>query len=124
MACPNSARQKKVTIGFRCSPEDAALIDRLVAMSGMTKQDYIMAKLSDHEITATPNVRMLKGLQDAAKDIFLELRRIRKGSEINAETEAAITALVGILKDLGAYDEDEVSDTEQEAMDIMNMARG
>ena len=124
MACPNSARERKVTIGFRCSPADALLIDRLVSMSGMTKQNYIMAKLSDHEITATPNVRMLKGLQDAAKDIFLELRRIRKGSEVSAETEAAITVLAGILKDLGAYNEDEVSDSEQEAMDIMNIVRG
>lgn len=123
MPCPNSARKRSVTMAFRMTPEDRDRICRLAQMSGMNRQDYIMAKLSDCTVRAAPNVRLLKGLKDSIKDIYLELRRVQKADEINPETLAVLLSLTEILKDLGAYDKDEVSDTEQESMDIINMSR-
>ena len=39
MPCPNSARERSVTIGFRVTPEQARRIDLMARASGMTKQD-------------------------------------------------------------------------------------
>ena len=39
MPCPNSARERSVTIGFRVTPEQARRIDLMARTSGMTKQD-------------------------------------------------------------------------------------
>lgn len=123
MPCPNSARDKRTTISFRCTPEQAANIDRLVAMSGMPKQDYIMAKLTDCEIHATPNTRLYKGLGDAAKSICLELRRIHAADELDERTVAVMETLTSILKDLGAFDAHEVSQAQAEGAHMLNMSR-
>ena len=41
MPCPNSARERSVTTGFRVTPEQAGRIDLMARTSGMTKQDYL-----------------------------------------------------------------------------------
>ena len=54
-------RHRKTTVSFRVSPEEAELLDRMVAASGLTKQDYITSCLLEHEITIIPNSRTYKG---------------------------------------------------------------
>lgn len=43
-------RHRNVTVAFRVSPEEAKLINAQVAMSGMTKQDYITSRLLNREV--------------------------------------------------------------------------
>lgn len=99
------------------------MIDRLVAMSGMTKQDYIVERLGDNSISVNASVRLYKGLKDAAKSIYLELRRIHASGDMSQETIAVMESFVRILKDLGNYDENELSQTESEARSMLNMKR-
>ena len=49
MDCCNRWRSR--TVSFRMSPEEDALLDSMVRLSGMTKQDYIIARLLKFEIT-------------------------------------------------------------------------
>ena len=74
-------RQRSKTISFRMSPEEAEVLDSLVAASGMTKQDYITSCLIDHRITVIPHTRTYKGLYDGGEP-----------SEVEKE-DAAIRAL-------------------------------
>lgn len=53
-------RRRSVTVAFRVSPEEAQLIDAQVAMSGMTKQDYITARLLNRKVTVVPSSRLQK----------------------------------------------------------------
>lgn len=123
MPCPNDARERCKTVTFRCTPEESEMIDRLVAMSGMTKQDYIMERLADNSISVNASVRLYKGLKDAAKSIYLELRRIHSSGDMSQESIAVMGSFVSILKDLGGYDENELSQTEAEAHSMLNMKR-
>lgn len=123
MPCPNSSRQRSVTIAFRATPEERDRIDQLVAMSGMLKQDYIMAKLEDAEICVTPSVRVYKGMKDAAKAIYLELRRIHSAAELDPEMRSVMRSLAAMLQDLGCYDSRKVSKGVSEAADMMNLSR-
>ena len=124
MPCPNSARQRRVTVSFRCTPEQSESIDRLVAMSGMAKQDYIVSRLEECAIDAVPSTRLYKGLADAAKSVYLELRRLHDASQMDERTLAVMESFAGVLRDLGEYDEDEVSDSTREDRGIMDMERG
>ena len=99
MPCPNDARQRCKIVSFRCTPEESEMIDRLVAMSGMTKQDYIVERLGDNSISVNASVRLYKGLKDAAKSIYLELRRIHASGDMSQETIAVMESFVRILKD-------------------------
>lgn len=42
MSCPKEARKRSETITFWLTPGQAAEIDELVHLSGLTKQDYLM----------------------------------------------------------------------------------
>ena len=43
-------RWRNRTVGFRVSEEEAKMIDHMVALSGLTKQEYILRKLMDWEV--------------------------------------------------------------------------
>ena len=56
-------RRRSKTIAFRVSPEEDEVINALVAASGMTKQDYIIARLLKFEITVQGNPRVYKAMK-------------------------------------------------------------
>ncbi len=78
-------RLRSKTIAFRMSKKEANLLDRLVAISGMTKQDYIISKLSDTEVKVVPPSRMQKGMEETMLLIYRELLRITDASNISPE---------------------------------------
>ena len=77
MPCPNSARERSVTIGFRVTPEQARRIDLMARASGMTKQDYLYKRALEEEVVVRPDVRVYKMLRDEMARVYRELRRIR-----------------------------------------------
>lgn len=97
-------RLRSKTIAFRMSPEEADLLDRLVAISGMTKQDYIIAKLSsDAGIKVVPSSRMQKGMEEAMLLIYRELLRITDASDVSPElaklTDKVSSIFEGLTED-------------------------
>ena len=79
-------RWRSMTIGVRVSPEENAEINALVALSGMTKQDYVIHRLQNKEITVMGNPRVYKALKSQMEQLYLEIRRICDGSQISPET--------------------------------------
>lgn len=61
------------------------MIDRMVALSGLTKQEYILRKLMGWEVTVQGNPRVYKALKNQMQQIFDELKRLEKFSEENEE---------------------------------------
>ena len=92
-------RQRSKTIAFRMSPEEARLLDQLVAVSGMTKQDYIISKLSDTTMNVVPSSRMQKGLEDGMLLIYRELLRITDGCEVSPALAEKIGAIFSDLSE-------------------------
>lgn len=86
-------RWRNVMVSFRASPEEAQQLDRMVALSGLTKQDYIMKRLADREITVESNPRVYKALRIEMSRILQELQRISDSSEISDE----LTELIGMI---------------------------
>lgn len=93
-------RLRSKTIAFRMSPEEANLLDSLVAISGMTKQDYIISKLSDKTVNVVPSSRMQKGMEDAMPLIYRELLRITDADNVNPELAALAEKIGSIFADL------------------------
>ena len=63
MPCENSARKRSKTMAFRRTPEEHKLIREMAAWSGMSRQDYIIAKLTDTQVEVRPSVSVQKGLK-------------------------------------------------------------
>ncbi len=49
-------------ISFRMSEEEAGLLDTKVLLSGLTKQDYIIKRLTDKNIVVVGNPKVYKAL--------------------------------------------------------------
>lgn len=100
MPCPNDRRRKSVTVSFRMTPAQARWLDEVVAESGMTKQDFIMARLREDGITVVPNRRTFLALRDRMAEVLQELRRIDSGCEVGGELMESIARLVRELAEL------------------------
>lgn len=69
MPCENSARKRSKTMAFRCTPEERKLICEMAAWSGMSRQDYIIAKLTDTQVEVRPSVSVQKALKDSMAEL-------------------------------------------------------
>ena len=78
-------RWRNKTVAFRVSEEEAKLIDDLVALSGLTKQDYIISRLQCRDVVVQGNPRVYKALRNQMADIYEELKRLERCSEANDE---------------------------------------
>ena len=78
-------RWRNKTVAFRVSEEEAKLINDLVALSGLTKQDYIIRRLQCRDVVVQGNPRVYKALRNQMADIYEELKRLESCSEANDE---------------------------------------
>lgn len=78
-------RWRNKTVAFRVSEEEAKLIDTQVALSGLTKQDYIVRRLQCLDVVVQGNPRVYKALRNQMADIYEELKRLERCSEANDE---------------------------------------
>ena len=88
------------TIAFRMSPEEAAQLDEVVRLSGLTKQDYITRKLLDREVVVQPSPRVYKALRDRLSEVLDELKRIDDGQLVNDGLLETINLIAQILNGL------------------------
>lgn len=56
-----------------------------VRLSGMTKQDYIVSRLTDREIRVDGNPRVYKALKNQMADIYEELQRLTSAQEVTPD---------------------------------------
>ena len=57
-------RWRNKTVAFRVSPEEDALLEAFVQLSGLTKQDYIARRLLAREVVVQGNPRVYKALRE------------------------------------------------------------
>ena len=95
--CDEQGRLRSVTVGFRVSPEEGVQLDRLVQLSGLTKQDYILRRLMNREVIVQGNPRVYKALKGQMMAILEELQRIKAGRSVSAELIDIIRFIAGIM---------------------------
>ncbi|NDO46999.1 hypothetical protein [Clostridium sp. MD294] len=91
-------RWRNKTVSFRMSKEEVRLLDNLVALSGLTKQDYIIKRLLCKDIVVVGNTRAYKALKNHIEQICIELQKLTNGNEIDDVTTSTIQFISQILK--------------------------
>ena len=90
-------RWRNHTVGFRVSPEENELLNRVVALSGLPKQEYCYRRCMNRDVVVQGNPRVFKALQNQLADVLTELQRIEAGGEINDELLDLIEMIADIL---------------------------
>lgn len=85
-------------VSFRCSEEENELLNAAVKLSGLTKQDYIINKVTNREVVVQPNPRVYKALKDTLAEVLAELNRIDSGGEVD-DNLLKIIRLINITLD-------------------------
>lgn len=93
-------RWRSKTIAFRVSPEEDAKIDVAVQLSGLTKQDYITAKLLDRTVVVKGSCKVHRAVIDRLKEVLDELVRIENGASIDMELLENIALIAGLVDGL------------------------
>ena len=98
-------RMRSKTVAFRMYPEEADLLQRYADMSGMTKQDYLISRVLQREVTVIPNKRMQLYMEENMLYVFKELRRLDAGQVLPQDLSELVGMLAGIFAALGGEDE-------------------
>lgn len=91
-------RWRNITIGFRVSPQENLQINRMVKLSGLTKQEYLTSNMLKQAYIVKGNPKVYKGLKDTMIEIIEELKRIEKASEIDSEFMEVIKTAMAIYE--------------------------
>lgn len=91
-------RWRSRQVAFRLSPQEADLLDALVKISGLTKQDYITQCLLSNSVIVQGNPRVYKALRDSMSSILMELQRIEAGAGLNDELLEVIRFIAQIME--------------------------
>lgn len=83
-------RWRNKTVAFRVSPEEDAMIEKRVALSGLTKQEYITRRLQEDDVIVNGNPRVYKALRNQMGEILEELRRIGAGESVDPDLQELI----------------------------------
>ena len=75
----SKGRWRNRTVAFRVSQREWEMIDCMVSLSGLQKQDYILRKLMDWEVTIQGSSRIYKALKVQMIKIYQELKRLETG---------------------------------------------
>lgn len=90
-------RWRNHTVGFRVSPEENELLNRVVALSGLPKQEYCYRRCMNRDIVVQGNPRVFKALRNQLADVLTELQRIESGSEVDEDLLDVIEMIADIL---------------------------
>ena len=86
--------EKKI-VAFRVSEEEARIIDDKVALSGLTKQEYIIRRLCEKKIVVNGNPKVYIALKKRLNDVYEELKRITGAGEVD-DVLLEVIELIGV----------------------------
>ena len=95
-------RWRSITVGFRVSPEENEQINKAVALSGLSKQEYCYRRCLKREIVVQGNPKVYKALRNELASVLDELRRIESGGAVRDElldNIRLITVTLGGMKE-------------------------
>lgn len=93
-------RFRCITVGFRVSPEEHAHINKAVAMSGLSKQEYCYRRCLGRDIVVQGNPKVYKALKDQLAAVLDELKRIEAGRSADDELLENINLITRTLQGL------------------------
>ena len=93
-------RWRSVSVSFRVSPEENALVNSLVRLSGLTKQEYLARRVTQKDVVVQGNPRVYKALKTQMELLHTELLRLAESSKVSDEFLDLLQVVVSICNDM------------------------
>ena len=95
-------RWRNITVSFRVSDEENAILNRLVTLSGLSKQEYITTRLAQRNVIVYGNPKVYKALKTEMIRIHKELSRLSNSNEISYELQEVMKAVASIYEGMAS----------------------
>lgn len=118
MPCKNSARKRSKTMAFRCTPEEHKLICEMAAWSGMLRQDYIIAKLTDTQVEVRPSVSVQKALRASMAELAKEVHLAASCGELSESLQQRVELVMRFFLALGEPVDATTAEASQQAVPL------
>ena len=92
-------RFRSKTVAFRVSPEEWEQFEVAVKLSGLSKQDYLIKRIQQHDIVVQGNPRVYKALRDELAKV-LQALQMDSDAPVDSELLATINLISTTLKGL------------------------
>ena len=99
-------------MAFRCTQEEYELIANMAAWSGMSRQDYIIAKLTDTQVEVKPSVSVQKALKDSMAELAKEVRLAASYGELGESLQRRVELVMRFFLALGEEVDETVASAE------------
>jgi uncharacterized protein (DUF1778 family) len=80
-------RWRSIDVNFRVSPEENKLINQMVALSGLTKREYLVRRAMAQDVVVMGNPRVYKAMKKQMEQLYLEFSRLCHAGELAPETQ-------------------------------------
>lgn len=90
-------RWRNKTVAFRMSPEEADELNVQVALSGLSKQDYLIQCCLNHEIKVVCGRKVAREMRMYLEALLEELQFMEEGTELHREVFAPLRHILEIL---------------------------
>ena len=93
-------RFRSITVGFRVSPEENEQINKVVAISGLSKQEYCYRRCMQQDIIVNSgNPRVFKALRNNLTEVIDELKNKKEVTDEMLEIIKLITVTLQGFKE-------------------------
>ena len=93
-------RFRSITVGFRVSPEENEQINKVVAISGLSKQEYCYRRCMQQDIIVNSgNPRVFKALRNNLAEVLVELKNKKEVTDEMLEIIKLITVTLQGFKE-------------------------
>lgn len=89
----SKGRLRSRIVAFRVSDSEADQLNRAVALSGLTKQDFIIKCLGERSFEVHASTRMRKAFRELVGEVVAELRRLRRAGDMGEELVETLETL-------------------------------
>lgn len=96
----SKGRWRNKSVAFRMSPEEAEQLNHFSRLSGLTKQEYLINRALQKDITVKGNPRVYKALHGLFNEVLEELRGLEDISEENLDLLELISYMSSIMEGL------------------------
>lgn len=96
----SKGRWRSKSVAFRMSPEEAEQLNHFSRLSGLTKQEYLINRALQKEITVNENPRVYKALHGLFTGVLDELKRLDDVSEVDTDLLELISYMPSIMEGL------------------------
>ena len=93
-------RFRSKVIAFRVSPEEDEVLNQKVKLSGLTKQDYLIACCTDKEINVNPSPYVFKLIRNQLLQFIKRFQEISNINELSLDEMVILEVLLKTIKGL------------------------